>query len=277
MIAPAWLMVLQAVAPPQWVVEPAVATVGDTVHLVATIAAPPRVRIEPGVLASTDLIEVLEPPAIGFGTEGIHVTYAVAVFEPGEHTIAMPAFEVVRASGETEVLDGGQARMRVASVLPAAEAVEPRPSLGPYRLGSRSPLPAAVLSAATAVVLLVWAVRRRRVRVPRRRSETRSPPPPPLDQWMAAGESRAVATYVADRARRVLEEVEPAAGRHLDVSEAIAVLGAKRSAWPVAELADVLRTLDRSRFAPAAPADVLDVIDRLDGLLAEVAAGGREW
>ena len=124
-----------------------------------------------------------------------------------------------------------------------------------------------------------WGGLRRRRR--RRRSDTRPAPSqdsvaPPIDRWISAGESRAVVTYVAERIRGAIAAWVPPAGRHLDTEACLAILERERPDWPHRDMREVLKSLDRARFAPAVSGDVTDVIDRAELLLSELDRLSRE-
>ena len=79
-----------------------------------------------------------------------------------------------------------------------------------------------------------------------------------------------MAAFAADRFRAALMRAAPEAERSLDTEQVIALLERSRSDWPLRDVADVLRTLNRACFAPAVPADVLEVVERAERLAAEL-------
>lgn len=113
-----------------------------------------------------------------------------------------------------------------------------------------------------------WAVTRRRRRR-RRESEAApaAPAAPPVERWIAAGEARAVAAVVADRLRNRIAELAPEADRALSAEECIGVLERRRPDWPLRDLSDALRALERARFAPAVPGDVAALVRQVGALL----------
>lgn len=256
-----------------WAVRPAAPTVGDTIRLERFVPAPAGVVGRARALQATDLIEPLSPPQIVPANGGLLVRYALALFAPGRHELAMPSFELVYPDGAVELVLGDTANIAVGSVIPDSVArPQPRPSLAPiprvaHRLG-----PVVALLAGVSVLLVLWAVLRRR------RGRAAEPPPAPADEapalplvrWLALGERRAVASLTADRVRRRLEALVPAAGRGLGLDECLAVVSRERPGWPLRELETVLSALDRARFAPLTADDAAELVDRVDVLLGQL-------
>jgi hypothetical protein len=98
--------------------------------------------------------------------------------------------------------------------------------------------------------------------------------PVPVERWVAAGELRAVAAAAGETLRSTLARVAPEADRSLEAEGAIRVLERTRPDWPLRELADVLRALERATFAPAVGEDVMGVARRADALARDLAARG---
>ena len=78
----------------------------------------------------------------------------------------------------------------------------------------------------------------------------------PLERWADAGESRAVASVATGRLRSLIAERMPAAHVGLDTEDVLRAV-AKRADWPLAELGDVLRSLDEARFGDTAFPDAV--------------------
>ena len=74
---------------------------------------------------------------------------------------------------------------------------------------------------------------------------------PPLDRWADAGESRAVAAVAPARLRAQIATRMPAAHAGLDTEDVLRAV-AGRFDWPLAELGDLLRSLDEARFGHTA-------------------------
>jgi hypothetical protein len=257
-----------------WAVRPAAPTVGDTVRLERFVPAPAGVVGRARVLQATDLIEPLSPPEIVPATGGLLVRYALALFAPGRHALAMPSLELLYPDGAVELVLGDTADVAVASVIPDSVArPEPRPSLAPIPRVARRRGPVVALLAGVSILLVLWAALRRR------RGRAAAPPPAPADEtpalplirWLALGERRAVASLAADRVRRRLEALVPAAGRGLALEECLAALSHERPGWPLHEIETLLTALDRARFAPLTADDAAELVDRVDVLLEQLA------
>jgi hypothetical protein len=251
-----------------WTVRPARPTVGDTVRIVRTHAAPAGMRARVHPLERSDLLEPLEAPTSGYAEGGVTVQYTVAFFAPGRHAVGLPEIELLHPDGRVQTVPADTVFVTVASVLPAEDdEPAPQPSLGPLRRDRRSRAPLAAALGVSVVGVGAWILLRRRKGSRPATAGTPEPrPEPPVARWVAAGESRAVAAAVAERLRSVLARREPAAGRHLDTEECIAVIQRSGSELPVRDLTQVLRELERARFAPAIPSDVVQVVRRAEEL-----------
>ncbi len=251
-----------------WAVAPSSVTVGDTVRLVRRVSAAPDLQVRLRPLAASAAVEPLSQPRAAYAEGDLTMLYTVALFEPGRHAIAMPPAELLYADGRVETLPGDTAWVEVVPVIPADDTLPaPRPAIEPV---TRSPGRLAPLLVLFAVVLggaAAWGTVRLRTRpVVAAAAVDAASPEPPIEQWVAAGESRAVAAVTADRLREHVALVVPEAGRHLDTEECIRVLHDRVPEWPLRELTDVLRALERARFAPAVPSDVVEVVEQADRL-----------
>jgi hypothetical protein len=271
MILLAALFLLQG---PGWTATPAAPAVGDTVWLTRVVPTGPAVRPRLQPLARTPALEPLADPQAEQRDSTLVVRYQVAFFTPGPHAVGMPPLELRYPSGRTDVVDGDTARVLVQSVLPAADStLPPKPSAAPIPRDAQSPVPLLGLVAGVLALAGGWGWIRRRVRPIRSAGKAGDAPPAiPLDRWVAAGESRAVAAFAAERLRAAVALAVPEASRALDADQMIAVLERVRADWPLRDLTDVLRTLERARFAPAVPGDVLDVARKADALVSELSA-----
>jgi hypothetical protein len=103
-----------------------------------------------------------------------------------------------------------------------------------------------------------WAISRKRIT-----QRPRAPGPgeragaAPLRAWVDAGEVRAAAAALAGLLRRSIAGLEPAADAGCSTDALLAVLRRRCPGWPLVEIEEVLRALERARFAPAVPHDVL--------------------
>jgi hypothetical protein len=267
-------LLLLAVQSATWMSYPAAPTVGDTVTLERLVPTDPGALGRTRMLDPSDQLEPLGPPEIRPAAGGLLVRHVVALFAPGRHTISMPAIEVLHADGTVEVILGDTAQVVIAAVIPDTLAdPQPRPSQAPLARPARRPVAVAIPVLMVAAVLGLWLARRRRP--PRATAAVPAAPAPPelpLMRWLGAGERRAVATIAAHRLRAAVAEVVPAAAVTSDVETWATAVTEARPSWPVDELADVMRALERARFAPLAGDDLVELVDRTDVVLGRLGA-----
>ncbi len=257
------------------VITPAAPTVGDTITIVRTLAAPAEARGRAQPLGSSLLVEPLAEPSVGRNSQGLVIRYTLAMFEAGRHPVAVPPVELVYRDGRVELVPADTAYVSVRSVLSAADTLrEPASSLAPVPRYPTRTWPLFAIIGAVTLGATGWGLVRRRTR-PRAEVEVSAVGSvrPPLMQWAAAGESRAVASLAADRLRARLAKAAPDLDRALSTGEIISTLEAKHSDWPIRDLADTLRGLDRARFAPATPTDIAILVDQVDAVLAVLPRG----
>ncbi|NIM48317.1 MAG: hypothetical protein GTN62_01595 [Gemmatimonadales bacterium] len=261
-----------------WAVSPDRVTVGDTVRLVRRITTAPDVQARLQPLVASVAVEPLSAPRAAWAEGTLTILYTVALFDSGRQAVAMPPSELLYPDGRVETLAGDTAWVNVVSVLPVQDTLpSPMPSLEPIarELTRTAPLVGLVLAVIGATV--VWGFARRRTRPrPGAADEEVEAVGPAVDRWVSAGESRAVAAVTADRLRERVAALLPDAGRHLDTEECVEVLRRVDPGWPVRELTDILRALERARFSPAVPSDVLEVVDQADNLMERLVAPAVE-
>jgi len=272
MIAPVLMLVLQANG---WVAAPSQPTVGDTIQLERTIAAPAGWRVRAGKLASGTVAEPLGDAVVLAAPGAWVVRYAVVAWTPGEIRLDMPPLWRLGPDGTADSLSGGTATFRVASVIPdSLKSPAPQPSLGPLRLDRSSPFPviAAVLLAAGALLLLIlW-----RRRGPRSvAAQSLAVDVEVTDaRWLAAGEPKAVAARAAQRLRRALAHAIPDAHEALSTAECLAVVARARPDAPLRDLRELLLGLDQVAFATAHGVEVAPLVSRARALARELSANG---
>jgi len=274
-LAPLLLCVMQADG---WIARPNQPTVGDTIRLERTIAAPPGWRLRTGKLPSGTVAEPLGD-AVVFASSASGawiVRYAVVAWAPGEISLDMPPLWRLGPDGSADSLAGGRATFHVASVIPdSVRAPAPQPSLGPLRLQRASAIPviAAVLLAAGALLLLIgW--RRRGPRVVTGGPALARDAEIPDQRWLAAGEPKAVAARAAQRLRSAVARAIPDAHEALSTTECLAAI---ERAWPNAPLRDLrelLLALDQVAFATAHGVDVAPLAARARDLTRELGGTG---
>lgn len=255
-----------------WSVRPAEPTIGDTIWVdrFVRVDAGAHPRLLP--LDPTAAIEPLLDPTVARRGDTLTIRYALTVFEPGQIAVTLPALEIQYAEGRAETLPAETISVTVASVLPTRDPLPaPQPSLGPLARRRTTPVPLIVLVTVTLASLTVWGVRRRWVRPrPAWAVEGRDAVTMPVERWADAGESRAVAAATADALRQNLVDLLPDAGRHLSIEECERVLASERPDWPRREIAEILRALERARFAPAVPDEILALARRAEAIAAKL-------
>ena len=272
------VVLLAALQGSVWRASPQGATVGDTIVLARILPAAAGAHARTRGLDANALVEPLGAPEIRLAPEGLHVRHRVALFAPGVHALAMPAIELLHPDGSVEVVLGDTAFVRVAAVIPdTLAAPAPMPSQAPLGRALRRPALAAAPVAGVLLLLGLWlAWRLRPRRQVRPAAGGTSPVDVPLMRWLGAGERRAVATVAVHRLRAAVAAQVPDAARAANPAEWAATVTTARPTWPVDELADVLRALERARFAPLGADDLAELVDRADvvaGRLAPPADG----
>jgi hypothetical protein len=268
------LVLLAAVQGPPWVASPQGATVGDTIVLERVVPVGPGTHGRTRSLEPSDMVEPLGGPTIVPVPNGLRVRHTVALFGPGVHALSMPAIELVHPDGTLEVVHGDTALVRVTPVIPdSVETPVPMPSQAPLVRTLRRPGRAVAPVLVVLVILVAWlAWWRRTAREVARPPEPVAVPELPLMRWLAAGERRAVASVAVHRLRSAVAVAVPEADHAATASEWQETVAAARPTWPVAELADILRALERARFAPLGADDLVELVDRADVVLAELGA-----
>ena len=231
-----------------------VPTVGDTIWVTRTVDLPPGRTLRPADWEAADPIQLLGPPRITLGEGRAEIAYPVAVWRTGTHTFQIPGPLLLAADGRVDSLPGQTVALSVASVLPRPAtdtSLRPQPRADFVPRPSTTPLPLVVLlllAVAILVPLHRWWRRRGKPLAKAAGLERGGPAGPPLERWAGAGESRAVAAAAAARLRLVLAARLPSAPPSLDTDAVVAHIAEQRPDWPVEDLADVLRQLERTRF-----------------------------
>ena len=250
-----------------WNVFPSAVTVGDTVEITLRLQTAAGVSAHAEPLAPSAMVEPLSVPSITHSGNTVVVQYKVAFFEAGYLGLAMPEIQLIHDDGTLERVSGDTAWVRVVSVLPQDTTPAPKPSYGPMARERKRADVVVLLVTVVVVVMTAWAVFQRRARErPKWRSGTGKRVEAPVVQWMNAGESRAVVFAVTDRLRDSLAAALPEAGRQLSTQECLVVIEEEKPEWPIREIARVLHSLDRARFAPAVPSDIVELAERSDAI-----------
>jgi hypothetical protein len=245
------------------VIQGDVPTVGDTIWVTRTVDLPPGRSLRAADWEVADPIELLGPPRISLRGGSADVSYPLAVWRAGFHTVSVPGPLLLSSDGGVDSLRAEVVTLHVASVLPRAAtdtSLRPQPRADFVSRPVTTPYPL-ILLLIVAIVLLApihWWWRRRG------RPAAKLAPPdlggrakPPLERWADAGESRAVAAAATSRLRAALAARLPGALPSLDTEAVLAHVAEQRPDWPSAELGDVLRALDEARFGNGALPDAM--------------------
>lgn len=231
-------------------------TVGDTIWIARTVAVPSGATLRPADWDAPDPIERLGPPRVTPHGDSADVAYPIVVWRAGPLTVDVPGPLLFGGAGRIDSLPPAPVTLRIASVLPVVPAdstLAPQPRADFVPRTSTSLLPVLLLLAVSALLLapLHWWWRRRGRPRPRPRLPLSGGELPPLERWADAGETRAVASVATSRLRALIASRLPAAHAGLDTEELLRA-AAVRADWPLAELGDLLRSLDEARFGHTA-------------------------
>lgn len=235
-------------------VQVALPTVGDTIWVTRTVDLPAGRSLRAADWDASDPVELLGPARVTLRGGSADVSYPIAIWRAGFHTLQVPGPLLLSVNGGVDSLRPEAVTLRVASVLPRPAtdtSLRPQPRAEFVPRAATTPLPL-VLFLILAVALLVplhwwWRRRGRPARRPTA-SDLGGPAKPPLERWADAGESRAVAAAAATRLRAAVATGLPDAPPSLDTDSVLAKVAEKRPDWPLSELAEILRGLDDARF-----------------------------
>ncbi len=261
-------------------VQGGTATVGDTIWVSRTIELPPGRTLRAAEWEVADPLELLGPPRVTLRGGTAEVAYPLAVWRAGSHTVQVPGPLLLAPDGGVDSLGTEAVTLRVASVLPRAAtdtALRPQPRADYVPRPAVTPVPLVLLLILALIVLIPvhwwWRLRGRPAAKPA--AEAAGQPRPPLERWADAGESRAVAAAATARLRAALAARVPDALPALDTEAVLAHVAEQRPDWPLDELGDTIRALDRARFGTGPAPHVLDLARQateLESRLTPVAA-----
>jgi hypothetical protein len=243
-------------------VQSALPTVGDTIWVSRTVAVPPGHTVRPGEWEPADSIELLGPARVVLRGSQAVIAYPIVIWRPGAYSLAPPGPLLLGADGSVDSLASEPVELLVASVLPRVppdSTLRPQPRAEFVPRAATTPIPLILLGTLAVLLLtpLHWWWRRRgrpAGRIPRH--DTDEPMAEVLERWADAGEFRAVAAAAAVRVRAAIGHSLPAAHPALDTEAVLSHLAA-RADWPVAEIGDLLRSLDEARFGRTTFPDVI--------------------
>jgi hypothetical protein len=250
-------------------------TIGDTIWVTRSVELPPGRTLRAAEWQAADPVELLGPPRVTIGDGRARVSYPVAVWRPGTHTVEVPGPLLLAADGGVDSLPGEAVTLDVASVLPRPATdttLRPQPAADFVPRPTTSPIPLIVLLLLALAILVPLHRWWRRRGQPVRQTEPApgGEAPPPLERWADAGESRAVAASATARLRLTLAARLPGALASLDTETVLAHIAAHRPNWPLTELGDVLRQLDRTRFGTGTLPDAVALARRAAALEASL-------
>jgi hypothetical protein len=242
-------------------------TVGDTIWVTRSVELPPGRTLRAADWQAADPVELLGPARVTIGDGRAEVAYPVAVWRPGNLTVEVPGPLLLAADGGVDSLPGQAVTLDVASVLPRPATdttLRPQPAADFVPRPTTSPIPLiALLLLALAILVPLHRWWRRRGNPVRKAQPARGgESAPPLERWADAGESRAVAAAATARLRLTLATRLPGALASLDTETVLAHVAQQRPDWPLTELGDVLRQLDRTRFGTGAAPDAVALARR---------------
>lgn len=264
----AWLVLLQLGLP----------TVGDTIWVRRVVAAPPGRAVRAAEWMPADEIELLGRARVSPRGDSVEVAYPVTLWAPGPHLVQVPGPLLVGADGQLDSLPPMAVTLTAASVLPGGprDTLKPEPATPAIGLRERTLKPLLALWALAALLLLpahlLWR-RRGRAGVVAPIGPDASPELPVV-RWAEAGEVRVVVGATVESLRGVIASRVPEARTELDTEACLAVLAATRPAWPLVEVADLLRALDEARFGQGTDVDALDMYRRAGELEGRLAGAG---
>ena len=245
------------------VIQGEVPTVGDTIWVTRTVDLPPGHSLRAAEWEVADPIELLGPPRVALHGGAAEVSYPLAVWRAGFHTVSVPGPLLLSSDGGVDSLRAEVVTLHIASVLPRAATdtslrPQPRADFVPRPATTALPLLLLLIAAILLLAPIHWWWRRRgRPAGKPTAAEVGGPAKPPLERWADAGESRAVAAVATSRLRAALAARLPGALPSLDTEAVLAHIAEQRPDWPSAEVGDVLRALDEARFGNRALPDAI--------------------
>jgi hypothetical protein len=255
--------------------QAAAPTVGDTVWISRTVAVPAGATLRPADWDAPESIERLGAPVVTPHGDSAEIAYPIVVWRAGTMTVDVPGPLLLRPGGPIDSLPPQPVSLRIASVLPPAppdSTIAPQPRADFVPRTSATAIPLLVLLGVAAVLLapLHWWWRRRGHPRPRPVLPPPGPREAPLERWADAGETRAVASVATARLRALIAARIPAAHAGLDTESLLTTI-AVRPDWPLAELGDVLRSLDEARFGHTAFPDAIGLARWVEELAPRLA------
>jgi hypothetical protein len=214
--------------------------VGDTVWLVRTIPIPSGRMVRVAPWTPEGAVEALGPGLLVLRGDSLDVRYPAVGWLPGSHAVEVPGPVLVSPDGTTDSLPSVTITITIASVLPPLPGDSlppPQPEAAPVLRPIRTARPVLALLLLGALLLIpvhLWWRRGGHPVVPVGELAPALAPDVPLDEWIAAGEPRAVLAAAAARLR------------------------AAATVHPSPDAAALLERLDDALFGPADAAAALE-------------------
>jgi len=241
-------------------------TVGDTIWLERTVAAPAGAEVRAAVWEPEGPISLLGKAEVRRSGESATIAYPAVAWVAGSQSVVVPGPIIIHRDGSTDSLPSETRTIQIASVLPPGTApdklpVQPGAGIVAERIHSPWAVVIAVLAGCLLLAPLVWWWRRRGPVVPVTGPSV-AEAEIPLTEWTEAGELRAVAAVAAHGLRSAIVARLPGAGPGLVTARLLRVVEEQRPQWPAAEIASVLRGLDAAQFAENSSEGVADLATR---------------
>jgi hypothetical protein len=252
-------------------------TVGDTVWVSRTVALPAGWSARAPAWDPGGVVELLGRAVVEVLGDSVRVRYPLVVWQPGSHVVEVPGPVLLSPRGEVDSVRLSRVTITVASVLPAVppdSVLQPQPPTGIIPRPVTSIVPLLILWGVAALLMLPlhWWWRRRGTPAPPGDRPEPTASGPPVARWAAAGEFRAVAAAGMLTLKETVARRVPDANPTLGTDAWLAVLRARKPAWPLDELGQVLHEIDGSRFAPLTKGDALELYQRTRALCSRIEA-----
>lgn len=250
-------------------------TVGDTVWVERAVPVPERRAVRASDWQLSGDVELLGPPRVVFRHDSAVVGYPLVTWRAGAHVVEVPGPLLVAPDGSVDSLPAERITLTVQSVLPDVSpdsTLRPQPPARIVPRRSDSALPLLAFWTLAALMLVPVHLWWRRRGAPSARVSPSPAAPIPIHRWADAGEYRAALGAAMAKLRMAIAARAPAAHRALPVEACIATLAAEYPDLPHAEVAELLRALDSTRFASHPSAEAPDLLDRAAELEARFAA-----
>lgn len=247
-------------------------TVGDTLWVRHAVALPAGFTARAAAWEPEGDIELLGRPELELRSDSAIVRYPLVAWTAGRHVVEVPSPTLLAPDGDIDSLPSRRVTLDVASVLPdrPPSDIPPQPGAGVVVRPAVSFLPLLLLGAVALLALLPlhWWWRRRGRPLPSPAGPESTPVP--IERWAEAGEARSVLALASARLRGALRSADPDLHEGLDTAACVALVEERHPTWPVREIAESLRRIDTTRFAPDGTSDPMALYRAADALAARL-------